>query len=47
MSKVSPLKRVGNLLVYERSELWVLLTYTITLVIFSLLIPLAMNALVN
>lgn len=47
MSKVSPLKRVGNLLVHERSELWVLLTYTITLVIFSLLIPLAMNALVN
>jgi ABC-type bacteriocin/lantibiotic exporter with double-glycine peptidase domain len=47
MSKSSPLQRVGKLLVHEKSELWVLLTYSITLVIFSLLIPLTMNALVN
>ncbi len=43
----TPAQRALQLLGKEKSELWVLLVYTIALVIFGLLIPLATQALVN
>jgi ABC-type bacteriocin/lantibiotic exporter with double-glycine peptidase domain len=43
----SPLARFGQLLQRERGEIWVLLTYTVAVVLFGLLIPLATQSLVN
>jgi ABC-type bacteriocin/lantibiotic exporter with double-glycine peptidase domain len=43
----SPLKRFGSLLHAERSDIYVVITYTFALVLFSLLVPLATQSLVN
>jgi ATP-binding cassette subfamily B protein len=43
----SPVVRFGKLLKSERGDIWVLCTYTVSVVIFGLLIPLATQSLVN
>lgn len=44
---LTPMQRLSTLLSKERGDLWVLGTYTVAVVIFGLLIPLATQSLVN